>query len=207
MDDILKLIFTWPGVALIIAVTAMVLFRKQIGSFIIRAKSISRVGIETFDPPQGQSINQSSGLEEFMKTFDNPLIIQVEESIKAGLITLKIESSTDREKALVRDLARVNLILHFERAYGIMWASQLNLLRKLNSKPLGILFNEGQEYYNQGKELYPDWYGNYRYEDWINFLVSFKLVEIDGQMLHLTLAGREFLKYIIDIGKTDITLG
>jgi hypothetical protein len=56
-------------------------------------------------------------------------------------------------------------------------------------------------FYEVAKVEYPNFYENYPFDRWLGFLRAFNLVlERDATVL-ITVAGREFLKYLIATGK------
>ncbi|MGE5443080.1 MAG: hypothetical protein ACM3SR_00555 [Ignavibacteriales bacterium] len=110
----------WPGVIPIIALVAILVFRVQISVLIGRTKKIGKGWIETFENQPAQPTEEKKGVEEFFKTFDNPLLVEGEQLIIKDLKDRNIETPADREKTLVRALASTNLILHFERLHGLI---------------------------------------------------------------------------------------
>ncbi len=55
--------------------------------------------------------------------------------------------------------------------------------------------------YEDAKTNYPSWYQDYSFEQWLGFLRSFNLVTQKDSRYFITVAGREFLKYLIAVGK------
>src|SRR5207249_1268311 len=129
------------------------------------------------------------------------LLVEAEQLILKDLKERKIESSGDREKALVRALASTNIVLHFERVYGLLWASQLACLRYLNPRDQGAEVSEIAPFYELAKANYPSWYENYPFDRWLGFLRAVNLVLERDSRVFITVAGREFLKYLVAAGK------
>lgn len=196
----------WPVAAIVIAIVAMVLFRSQLGALISRTKSVGKGGIETFDQRAPQLTNERKGLEEFMRSFDNPLLVEGEQRIVADLQARGIQGPEDREKALVRALAAANATLHFERAHAAIWASQLTLLKALNAGP-GLSHAEVRPIYEAAKAAYPQLYQNYTFENWLGFLERFELAQIQNNRIVVTMVGREFLKFLIATARYEPTHG
>jgi hypothetical protein len=49
--------------------------------------------------------------------------------------------------------------------------------------------------------LSPDFYANYSFDQWLNFMVAQVLVRVDnGDEVSITVAGREFLKSVVQQG-------
>jgi hypothetical protein len=194
-------IFAWPSVVLVIALTIIFLFRPQIAELITRTKKLGKGGIETFETQPSQPTEEKKGVEEFFRSFDSPLLLEAEQLILKDLKERKIETSGDREKTLVRLLASTNIILHFERVHGIIWASQLACLRYINPRNQGADVAEITPFYEMAKAEYVAWYDGYPFERWLGFLQSFNLILERDSRLFITVFGREFLKYLIATGK------
>jgi len=194
-------VLAWPVVVLIIVLVALILFRAQLGALISRTKKVGKGGIETFEGQPPQPTEEKKGVEEFFRSFDSPLLVEAEQLILNDLKERKIEVPADREKTLVRALASTNIVLHFERVHGVLWASQLACLRYLNPRDQGAEITEIVPFYELAKTEYPSWYENYPFDRWLGFLRSFNLVLERDSTILITVAGREFLKYLVASGK------
>lgn len=200
MDTIVATL-AWPVVVLILGLVSVFAFRTQIGGLISRTKRFGKGGIETFDSQPVQPTEEKRGVEEFLRTFDNPVLIEAEQRILKDLKDRKIDTPADREKALIRALAATNLVLHFELVHGAIWGSQLSALRYLNSRNDGITVQDLVAFYESGKADFPAWYENHPFDKWLGFLVAFNLLTEQDSRIFITVAGREFLKYLINVGK------
>ncbi len=130
------------------------------------------------------------------------MLIEGEELIRKDLKARIIEVPEDREKALIRALAATNITLHFERFYQAIWASQISALRYLNARIDGANdIDLSSLFYEKAKIEYPSWYTDYSFEKWLGFMESAKLIQRRNGQLHITILGREFLKFLIDTGK------
>jgi hypothetical protein len=201
MEQIIS-ILAWPAVVLIVILFALFLYRPQIALLISRTKKLGKDGFETFETQPTQPIDEKKGVEEFLRSFDNPLVLESEQLINNDLKERRIEDPSDREKVLVRSLAALNIVLHFEAIYDVIWASQVACLRYLNSRELGTDLSEISPFYELAKVEYPLWYENYLFEQWLAFLRAFNLVTEQDSKLFITIRGREFLKFIIATGKS-----
>jgi hypothetical protein len=74
--------------------------------------------------------------------------------------------------------------------------------RFLNARDEGGQISELTPFYEAAKMIYPLWYRNYPFEGWIGFLESSKLILLRESRFFITIAGREFLKYLVGTGKT-----
>lgn len=194
-------VLAWPVVVLIVALVAIFLFRVEMRALIERTKKVGKGGIETFENQPAQPTGEKKAIDEFFREFDSPLLVEAEQLILTNLKDRKIEDAGDRGKALVRSLASTNILLHFERAYGSLWASQLACLRYLNPRDQGAEVTDIVPFYELGKAAYPIWYENYPFDRWLGFLHSFNLVGGHDAHVFITVCGREFLKYLVAAGK------
>jgi len=74
--------------------------------------------------------------------------------------------------------------------------------RFLNARDEGAQIYELTPFYKAAKMVYPLWCQNYPFEGWIGFLESSKLILLRESPLFVTIAGRDFLKYLVGTGKT-----
>lgn len=199
--------FAWPVAVLIIVLFTLVFFRKEISSLLNRTKEVGTGGLKAYDNPPPPAADEKKSVEEFFRSFENPLLLEAEELILKDLKDRKIENVQDREKTLVRALASTNLILHFEKIHGSIWLSQLTTLRYLNPRDTGVERGDLFPFYEAAKAAYPNWYDTYSFDQWLSFLQSFNLVGVKDSRLFITVAGRELLKYLAATGKSDPYFG
>lgn len=192
----------WPVAVVIIALSFMLIFRKQIIAFLQRVKTVSHKGIETA-LGQEQLIVESkkpSYFEEFMK-ITSPILRQQEEAIEKD-IKEKGLTENETKSVLVRHLAIYQLAFLFEQINSIIWGSQIKLLEDLNSKPLGETRENLKRFYELGATLYPATYENYSFVKYLNYLVLSGLINEKEGKYFITDFGREFLIYLASTGKT-----
>lgn len=211
MNELLRAIaelagaMAWPSVALILAFA----FRKEIVDL---AKRLRRGGGAEFDPvPQstapptnlltagrtdvGASISSAASdtLEGFPRT---PATVSWERFLLESPQLKSIEASQEREKILVRMLARAILINQFEQADSSIWASQLELLAYLNSKRQGETLRRLKElFYDRAAAETPAWYQNYSFDGWLGFLQRNNLLALNDGLATITNEGIEYLAW------------
>lgn len=195
--------FAWPVAVLIIVLFALVFFRKELSSLLNRTKELGAGGLKAYDNPPPQPADEKKSADEFFRSFENPLLLEAEGLILKDLNDRRIEAPQEREKTLIRALASSNLVLHFERLHGTIWLSQLATLRYLNQRDTGAERAELYHFYETAKASYASWYENYSFDQWLGFLQSFNLICSNDSRLFITVAGREFLKYLAASGKSD----
>ena len=195
--------FAWPIAVLVIVLFALVFFRKEISALLNRTKEVGTGGLKAYDNPPPPAVEEKKSVDEFFRSFDNPLLLEAEDLILKDLKERKIENPQDREKTLVRALASTNLVLHFEKIHGSIWLSQVTALRYLNPRDAGSESKDLYPFYDAAKAIYPNWFENYPFEQWLTFLQSLNLVGSKDSRIFITVAGREFLKYLAATGKSD----
>ena len=135
---------------------------------------------------------KKKGIEKFLQTYDNPLLLEAEQLVLSDLSEKNIVSPADREKALVISLASANITLHFERIYSLIWASQVDFLHFLNSRNQGAEVADIEPFYESGKRDKPVWFENYPLERWVGFLETSNLMLKRDSRYFITVGGREF---------------
>ena len=191
-------------IALLVAIV-LITQRIPIGRLIDRIVSVRWPGggMRTSPAP-----NQTSGAntqetlsqaQQFFRSFDNPLIIRLEDQIRAGLPAT--HSSDEREKILVRIAAATIAISRFEKIHSDMYRSQFDALNALNATPGGLVKADIRRFFGEGAArtpmLYPD---TFTVERWLSFLTSWQLATQEDELIKITLDGREFLRYVIGRG-------
>ncbi len=192
----------WPLVVLILGILFMIGFYKPITSLIGRVQEINKSGIRT-SPSQIQQGSEQArqAADEIMKTFDNILLKEIEDSINKDLETKGLGKSEEAIKVLVRLLASNRVLLAFESLYSIIWGSQISILQTLNTKPDGETIDAFRPIYDFASSLYPDAFNNYSFDRYIDFLKKTNLITPLGDRYYITVFGREFLSYLIRSGR------
>lgn len=111
------------------------------------------------------------------------------------------QSPEERERYLVRYFASRQLIDYFEKTWTNILGSQIDALEALNA---GALRSEVvREHYELAAAVFSADYAHFSFEQWLSFLTSQDLVATGaGNVYSISLAGREFLKYIISSGRS-----
>ena len=198
----------WPGAIVVLGFGFFLIFRRPIERLVDRTKEVGKKGLRTFETPQLPAPEEKPDpLAEFLGTYDNRLLRIQENSILEDIKKRGLDDPTAAQKALVRTLAGTQIQLHFERVSSSIWASQINLLGHLNSKADGAALAEVRTFYDTARQQFPPYYENYSFEGWLGFIESFHLVERRGEAVLLSDAGREFLKWRIDMRRTGPLFG
>ena len=190
----------WPIAVIIIAW----LFRRPLVRFLDRVRNIKATGVEVAVGEQDTSQTQlgPSAADDFARTFDNQLLIEREDTIRTELARIVGKDETQKEKFLIRIIAAQAIRQQFEATYQSIWGSQLTALQIANTTLDGVQLRTFETLYNQAVSQYKELYVNYSFERWLGFMKSHLLCVSNDDKIHITLTGREFLKYIIHEGYT-----
>ncbi|SRR5712692_901362 len=191
----------WP----ILAAVALYKFRSDIGGLLARLRK--GAGVEFDPPPQGTS-GSAEGVSpsgpQNRPAMSPPIprtaaSIALEEQIKK-VPQLGLSSPLgEREQMLLTMSARAFLIAAFERAEGLIWASQLDILNHLNLNPQGVPFSTlKQNFYDSAAKQHPDIFAKYPFEGYMTFLESNSLITSASGVASITDQGREYLSWRIE---------
>lgn len=180
--------------------TFFFVFRQQISGILQRTKRIGKGGLETSVPSQQiEEDKDNDPLSEFLSTFDNPLVKDQEARILSDLDSRGLTDQRAAQRALVRSLASAQIRLHFEQVIRLIWGSQIAALTYLGTRFAAVPAEEVKPLYDRGAQQFPDLFENYPFEGWLNFLLGKHLISKEDGNIILTLVGREFLKWRIEI--------
>jgi len=174
-------------------------FRDTIVAQLPRVTKVGPVTLDLPSPQQGKP-----------PVIDDKNIRKVESYVPPELLEearLEIENKFPRDSHNVDDLQTLSAALlvsgMFERTYNLIFGSQLFLPGRLNIAPVPL--NDAREIYERAKEAFPLFYKNYTFENWINFLVAFKLADRkDEETLVISPRGRGFLRYLVENGYSTL---
>lgn len=212
----------WPLVVLIL----LILYRLPITNLL---QKIRRVGnketFAEFDQPtnqelpddntgaellrktsKGEVITRREALEDHYKISGTPVILATEEYIKNVMTELQL-SEEEKMRHLLRDYATVDFQAKSERIINMIWGSQYALLLRLNELKGQLIKKEQLQthFYEPAKSRTPDFFYDYPFEAYLNFLKSHLLVaENEDGNIRITNFGVEFLTYVIKTGQNNI---
>jgi hypothetical protein len=140
--------------------------------------------------------SQFKNVDDFYRTYDNVLLRECEDTIRAE--SNQYQPGADREKFLVRFSASSYITYFFEITWANIFGSQLLALDAINQAPRTI--DEVRVYYDTIAAHRPDVFGHYSFDSWINFLRTRILIVEQGRIVHLSVRGKEFMKYLVHCG-------
>ncbi|MDQ3684276.1 MAG: hypothetical protein M3430_01565 [Acidobacteriota bacterium] len=186
---------------MILGILTLLLFKKNLSRFLDRAERIGVKGIEAGQPTKqlGES-TQASGATALFRLFDNTLLRERETFIDKRLKEDNVDPS-DRERVLMRFLAAASIRLEFEETYRLILGSQIGVLELLNTVASGLNVERLRINYERAAERDSDVYKVFSFESWFSFLVQKSLVFMNNEgTVSITLEGKEFLKYLVQMG-------
>lgn len=196
--------WSWPWFT---ACFALWVFRSPLGQLISRLNQIKvrGVGFETLPPPQQET--NISAAEEIQRDSGSVVLAARENQIRSDLDGRPFkDNANEREKYLIRRLADTSLVYEFERAFWLLWGSQIRALQFLNSAtgdPCAHLETVRSLYGENVNEL-----EGITFEQWWGFLQAVcDFAIIEGNTAYITPRGREFLTYITGKGYNLNRLG
>ncbi|TJW05467.1 MAG: hypothetical protein E5W82_28920 [Mesorhizobium sp.] len=185
----------WPAAIVLIAYA----FRHEIRKKFDDLETAGPSGV-TFRPQQRQEIEK---LEELRLVAENSRPAQkvVEARILADL---EIIQENQRLPVLVHHLALARLGRHFEGIYWVIFGSQIEGLRRLQDAGGRTSLAQAEQYFEQVKAEYPDFYATITFTDWFRFLQTSQLAALEGTNVAITDMGQEFLIFVDETkaGKT-----
>ena len=209
----------WPSALFLIAVFFMVLFRESISSFIGRAKRVDNSGVEAFKPNQNQSFGDDGTaparekdeepeskepIERHKEEFQSSLVIKQEKRIENDLKEQGFEDTNTINKALKKSLAATQLsLLLFQVETNIM-RNQTRTLEYLNGKTQKIKKEDVRPEYEAMLQNYETSEHRYSFGEWLGFMESYELIDVQGQHIVITERGKGYLKWRIETGRRAV---
>ena len=140
--------------------------------------------------PQNSPI---AAVDKFYNRFDPTFSAEVEQALRQTAATVPAH---ERERYLYRGLTVAYVYSQFERLWYLIYGSQIKLLQQLNHADLKR--QDAFFFYTDAAVAYPNEYVAYSFDQWIGFLRANNVIREDGDLVRITVRGRDFLKYMID---------
>jgi hypothetical protein len=112
----------------------------------------------------------------------------------------QVPAGVERDNYFVQAITVVLINLQLEILWYNIFGSQIRALERLNSQPLTRqdLF----PLYTAAAMENPHLYSDYSFEQWLGFLRSMTALQEDGDLIRITVKGREFLRFMLDHGRS-----
>jgi hypothetical protein len=198
----------WPAAVLILAVIFIIAFKKPIERLLDRTKKIGTTGLDASAVTAQETAIERvpTAADELLGRFDDAMLRLREDAIRLELEQRRVDNPADRERVLIRHLAAAQVYAGFERVYRVIFGSQLQMLQALNS--MGTAHKDNlKRHYDFAAILEPGFYASYSYDQWLHFLQSNFLVQVEGDAVTISIAGRDFLMFIVREGLTMNKIG
>jgi hypothetical protein len=170
-----------------------------------KSSSSTALTVQTNPEPADEAARQAA--IDFGK---NIVVVQLgEDAIKAHLARLHFDiGARETTEILIRNLAYTQALAAAERAYRLIFGSQISLLKSLNCRPAST-DAEMQRFYEQAKRKFRKFYGHYTYVEWRDFLLDQGLIvhDADRDVYGITQAGRDFIVWIVSQGLSEDKFG
>lgn len=131
----------------------------------------------------------------------NPLVQQQEQRIRDDIKKANLDSQTALE-LIGNRLAVTQMSLAAERIYRTIFGTQIFILKNVNSS--GPAEREKLlQVYNFAKAANPQIYESYSFEQYVSFLLSQGVLSTNGERYFITETGKQFLKWMTDVGVSE----
>lgn len=190
--DFLRVLI-WPALALFLVFW----FRRELSEFIDRVWRVKFPGGEVEAETQKDLQESDEDFEDAEGALakDGELLGEMEKQYEARYAEL--EQNTQK---LIQELSLKELQLEFERIYNVIFGSQIRLLELVRTKPDGADWHCLSAYYEQVKRTNPGSFTNWAVDQYLQFLLTRKLIELDPAGYHrLTEKGSSFLSYLTNL--------
>jgi hypothetical protein len=190
----------WPLSAVVISIVLKSPIEKLLG----RLNKAKHKDTEFDFNPEIQkvttSIESSSNIAAAIPSDQLGLIQEAEQRIYKSLEQMEIKSDSEKVKVLATHHANLQIRSAYSEINNLIFGSQLTLLQALNIQPSPVESEFLVSFYESGKQQYPDFYDNYSFEAYVNFLKSAGMVNTENGKYFLTVLGRGFLSYLVESG-------
>lgn len=205
MAEVLNAI-TWQHLVFLFFLVFIFVFRGPIATLLPRIKKIGKDGVTTESSPEVQlEKHDPEAVQQLLDVVGTSIVISdIEKNIKDDLIQRGLEANSDTAKILIRHLAGTRLLLSFEQIHSLIFGSQIFLLKKLN-----VVAGQGRSiefvhaHIDHIKSLYSDQLSTWSYEQYLAFLYGKTLIIRDGNTVHITNLGVEYLTWIARNGRKE----
>ena len=135
---------------------------------------------------------------------DSALLKELEDIILKDLSNRKLDTASETTKVLARHLAATQIALEFEQVHGVIFRSQIYLLKKLNeAATAGLETAVIDRHVEHSQKLFPEQLGHWTRDDYLQFLFDRVLIRKDGGTYQITVSGKDFLMWIVRMGRSE----
>ena len=205
-------ILACPISVILIVVFIVLLLKKSIQDLIARISGIKygKIGADVAHPRQEkteksffeQEDNRNETIEKALGIFSATTLERAKNVVESESKINEVTDVNKKVETLTKYAEALYLILSFDRLYNTIFGSQLFILDFVNTDNTQTK-EQLKIFYDNAKEKNSHFFDTYSYDDYIEFLVLHELIVFakDGSC-GITWLGRDFLKYLIETGKT-----
>jgi hypothetical protein len=160
---------------------------------------VQESGLEaiTTTAPQGIEANIKA-VTDFYKTGSGPFLDEIEAHFQR--LAAHHQHNADREQFLIKALSGGAVSYLHDMSWASIFKSQIDALHELNTR--GAMTADGlKPFYDAAAAAHREVYKNYTFDGWLKYLVEQTLIRRDGQVIQITIRGKDFLKYIVQACK------
>lgn len=186
----------WP----IVAGFTLYFLKDKIGTLIgggIKSAKHGETEIQFFEAKQSikPSTDEQQSLQDLIPLDPTGMRNEVESRINEQLT--QITDEKNKIDILVKNLAQQQINNAFEKVYYNIFGSQIKLLEFLTIQTEGkARIKTILPFFENTKDTNPDTFESWEFSDYMNFLLSWNLVENDADVWYVTKYGRAFITYI-----------
>lgn len=154
------------------------------------------------------AIASSQGIEanlkaisEFYKTSSGPFLDEMEAHFQR--LAAHHRKQDEREKFLIQALSSGAVSYLHDTSWAYIYGSQIDALNELNSKG-ALTVNDLKRFYDSAARAHPHTYSTYTFDQWLGWIINNTLVRQDSGIVQLTVRGKDFLKYLVLVGRSGI---
>jgi len=197
---------TLEHLAFLFALAFIVIFKQPLSELIRRTTKIGKDGLSAGSAPDAQREKfDPEAVQQLLDAIGNSIVIaDIEGRVRTELKENGLSAEGDTIKVLIRHLAGTKLLLSFEQIHNLIFGSQIFLLKKLNEVAgQGRLLSFVCSHIDHVKTLYPDAFGEWSYDQYLEFMFSRLLIVRDGDLIHITNLGVEYLTWLARNGRSE----
>ncbi len=128
------------------------------------------------------------------------LVTEAEGRIYESLNLLNVNSEEEKVRVLAKHHASLQIRSAYNEIYFRIFGSQILLLQALNNQSEHVEERFFKTFYESAKKENPEFYSQYSFESYVNFLKAVGLINLKSDKYFLTTLGRGFLIHIAEFG-------
>ncbi|MFH0883651.1 MAG: hypothetical protein V2A56_11740 [bacterium] len=201
---IIESLLNWPFVVLVLSISFMILFKKQIERLITRVKSFTKNGFEMQGLEKEQVDNTKQSLKYLERSLKSQLLRETEDNIRKEMTEAGYKNLDDCHDLLIQRLAVAQMAYVFEVAYNSIFGSQIRVLKMLNENRIdGMTKEQLTNYYEIVKNASNGFLDDYNLDNYLGYLFMYGFLGTKDSRYFITVRGAEFLSWMAALGKSE----